>query len=68
MVLTVDALAERYGKLPTEVLKDASTIDLVVFDVALSYRNYQQKKAKGQVDTTDYSQEDLEARMERVRR
>ena len=67
MALTVDAMAERYGRLPTEVLANASTVDLIVFDVALSYRNHQHKKANGQVDTADYKQEDLQARMDRVR-
>ena len=68
MTLTVDAMAERYGKLPSEVLQNASTVDLIVFDVALSYRNHKQKKSKGEVDTSDYSQEDLEERMDRVRK
>lgn len=68
MAITVDAMAERYGKLPSEVLRDASTVDLIVFDVAVSYRNYKEKQSKGQVDTNDYSQEDLEERMGRVRK
>jgi hypothetical protein len=67
MSLTVDAMAQRYGKLPTEVLRDASTVDLIVFDVAVSYKNHQEKKSKGVVDTQDYSQEDLAERMDRVR-
>jgi|TARA_R110002073_G_scaffold40387_2_gene114460 hypothetical protein len=68
MAITVDAMAERYGKLPSEVLRDASTVDLIVFDVAVSYRNHKEKQSKGQVDTNDYSQEDLEERMGRVRK
>ena len=66
MALTVDAMAERYGKLPTEVLKDASTVDLIVFDVALSYRNHQQKKANGGNTTDAYSQEELEVLVEKL--
>lgn len=68
MAITVDAMAERYGKLPSEVLQNASTVDLIVFDVAVSYRNHKEKQSKGQVDTNDYSQEDLEERMGRVRK
>jgi len=67
MALAVDAMAERYGKLPTEVLRNASTVDLIIFDVALSYRNHQQRKARGEVDHTSYSQEDLRQAMDRVR-
>jgi len=68
MAITVDAMAERYGKLPSEVLRDASTVDLIVFDVAVSYRNHKEKQSKGQIDTNDYSQKDLEERMGRVRK
>lgn len=68
MAITVDAMAERYGKLPSEVLRDASTVDLIVFDVAVSYRNHKEKQSKGQIDTNDYSQTDLEERMGRVRK
>jgi|TARA_R110000744_G_C19236301_1_gene548737 hypothetical protein len=68
MAITVDAMAERYGKLPSEVLRDASTVDLIVFDVAVSYRNHNQNKAKGVADTNDYSQTDLEERFDRVRK
>tara|TARA_R110000803_G_scaffold135387_2_gene202395 strand:+ start:578 stop:796 length:219 start_codon:yes stop_codon:yes gene_type:complete len=68
MAITVDAMAERYGKLPSEVLRDASTVDLIVFDVAVSYRNHHQNKAKGVADTNDYSQTDLEERFDRVRK
>ena len=67
MALTVDAMAERYGKLPTEVLRDASTVDLIVFDVALSYKNYQQRKANGQMPTDAFDQEQLQQAMDRVR-
>ena len=67
MALTVDAMAERYGKLPTEVLRDASTVDLIVFDVTLSYRNHQQRKARGENTTDAYRQEELQQAMDRVR-
>ena len=39
-----------------------------VFDVAVSYRNHNQNKAKGVADTNDYSQTDLEERFDRVRK
>jgi hypothetical protein len=68
MAITVDAMAERYGKLPSEVLRDASTVDLIVFDVAVSYRNHKEKQSKGQIDANDYSQTDLEERFDRVRK
>lgn len=48
MIVAVDAMAKRYGKLPSEILATASTLDLVVLDAALTYENYlQEKQSKG---------------------
>lgn len=46
MIVAVDAMAKRYGKLPSEILASASTLDLVVLDAALTYENYLQEKEK----------------------
>ena len=40
----LDSLAERYGMLPSQVLERASTLDLWVFDVEVSYKNYVQRR------------------------
>jgi hypothetical protein len=45
MVVAIDAMAKRYGKLPSEILTSASTLDLVVLDAALTYENYLQEKS-----------------------
>ena len=37
-------MAERYSTLPTHILKDATTLDMVIFDVAATYRHHLQKK------------------------
>jgi hypothetical protein len=47
MIMTLDNIAHRYGKLPSEVLATANTLDLYVMDAAYSYRDYQQRKADG---------------------
>lgn len=39
-----DVLGQRYGKLPSEVLRTADSFDLMVFDVAVSYEEYRNKK------------------------
>lgn len=59
MILTLDNLAQRYGKLPSEVLSSASTLDLYVMDAAVSYRDYQQRKADGKV-AVDYTTDELQ--------
>jgi len=66
MILTLDTMAERYKCLPSEVLARGSTLDLYVMDAALSYHNYQHKKAMGKADDL-YSQEELEAIMQKVK-
>lgn len=56
MILTLDTLGERYGLLPSEVLRRGSTLDIYVMDAALTYREYQSKKSQGKYagqDTTD---------------
>lgn len=46
----LDSLAERYGMLPSKVLEEANTLDLWVFDVAVSWRNHVQEKALRKTD------------------
>jgi len=46
-VLTLDAIGERYGMLPSEVMQKATTFDLFIFDAAVTYRNMLQDKADG---------------------
>tara|TARA_R110000803_G_scaffold110640_1_gene179060 strand:+ start:273 stop:470 length:198 start_codon:yes stop_codon:yes gene_type:complete len=52
----LDSLAERYGILPSQLLRDADTLDLFVFDTALTYQNHKQNKEHGSaVDRFDES-------------
>tara|TARA_R110000803_G_scaffold83934_1_gene150047 strand:+ start:3470 stop:3655 length:186 start_codon:yes stop_codon:yes gene_type:complete len=60
-------MAEHYGMLPTQLLREASTVDLVIFDTALSWKNYQQQKQKGGVPKNSVSQNDLQRRMDKVK-
>lgn len=61
MIMLIDTLGERYGKLPSEVIRQANTFDIFVADTAIAYRNAQTEKAygKNQVDPSQYSEEDL---------
>ncbi len=63
--LMLDALGERYGMLPSEVLANANTLDIWVFDVAISYREAQDAKAQGKAPKA--SQDQLKQLMENVR-
>ena len=66
MILTLDTLGERYGRLPSEVLAQGSTLDLYIMDAALTYRDYQQKKADGKYTET-HTDSDLQAILDKAR-
>lgn len=59
--MQIDGLAKRYGKLPSEILRDANTFDLYVIDAALTFESYHHKKAmnKGQDPIDHYTNDDL---------
>lgn len=63
--LTLDTIADRYGLLPSEVLGRATTLDVAVLDIAMSYHDYKNRLAKG--ETPNYDQADLQAIMDRHR-
>jgi len=59
----LDALGERYGCLPSEVLDKGSTFDLQIYDIAVSYRNWLEKKANTKDPNALYEKHDLEKMM-----
>lgn len=46
MVLLLDQMAQRYGLLPSEAITKATTFDMVIMDMALTFEQYQQKKSQ----------------------
>jgi len=67
MILTLDTMGERYGMLPSQILSNASTLDLYIMDTAISYHNHQHKAQENKA-SLDYEQADLVAAMERTRK
>lgn len=65
MAIMLDALGERYGKLPSELLECANTFDLWVYDAAVSWINSQHDKQNGKPGK--YDEDELRKRMESVR-
>lgn len=59
--MQIDGLAKRYGKLPSEILREANTFDLYIIDAALTFEQYHHKKAmnKGQEPVDHYTTDDL---------
>jgi hypothetical protein len=60
-------VAKRYGALPSQVLKMGNSIDVRCAMTALQYENYLNKKASGDNDVPEMSQEDMLAMMDAVR-
>jgi hypothetical protein len=64
----LDAMAERYSILPSKLLQEADTFDLMVMDVALTYRHYKESKHSQQpTDTSVYDENDLMKKLEKAR-
>jgi len=63
----LDALGERYGKLPSELIESASTFDLQIYDIAVSYRNWLEKKATTKDPNELYDPNDLDKMMKQFK-
>tara|TARA_R110000782_G_scaffold199924_1_gene288810 strand:- start:47 stop:265 length:219 start_codon:yes stop_codon:yes gene_type:complete len=61
----IDAMAERYGVLPSKILREGDTFDLMIMDCAFTYRKFIEAKHDPKQDITDmYDQEQLKQVME----
>ena len=70
-MLSLDFIAKRYSKLPSEVIESGSSIDLQIANLAIEYESYLTKKAQNSKDggiTSDLSQEEMQAMLDRVRK
>lgn len=69
-MITIGRMAEKYGMLPSEVISKATTYDLMITDVLVSYDNYQMQQASGKLPSADsysYSVEEMKQMMEKAR-
>lgn len=57
--LTLDFVATRYGKLPSEVLKSGDTADVQCAELAVQYENFKRNEEKDGKTAHNHSQEDL---------
>ena len=69
MIMLVDTLSERYGMLPSEVIRRANTFDVFIADTAIGYRNAVQERAMSGDKKTPpkLSEQTMLEAMERVR-
>ena len=45
LILTLDMMGKRYGRLPSEIVNAATTFDLVIMDAAVGYQAEMQKRS-----------------------
>jgi hypothetical protein len=65
----LDTMSERYGKLPSEVIKNASTFDLFICNTAMSYRAAKNEESStGSRPAPKLSQQQLLQMMEGVKK
>jgi len=56
-----------YGQLPSYIQANATTFDIMVYDVMMSWEEHQQNQAEGKLQTPKLSQEQMMAMLEKVR-
>lgn len=64
----IDKMAQRYHKLPSELLRDATVYDLRIMDVVDSFINYrrQLQENKGRPPAPKMTEEEMVARIEKA--
>ena len=61
-------MGQRYSTLPSKLLQNADSFDLMVFDVAMTWERMQHNKQNKVVDPSMYDQEELQTIMDNVRK
>jgi hypothetical protein len=74
MILMLDFVAERYGMLPSQVLKEGNSLDFVIAEAAQGYKNKTQAEAQArargetlQPKVPKLSQEEMMKMLERAK-
>ena len=67
-MINIGMIAKQYGQLPSTVRELGNTYDLMIYDVMMSWEQYQQDKAEGKKSTPQLSQEEMMAAIERVKK
>lgn len=70
--MSLDFVAKRYGILPSRLLEEGSSIDILVAEIAIGYQNYmyeeaERKQTGAPPKPPSLSQEEMKSMIERVR-
>jgi len=66
-MINIGMIAKQYGQLPSTVRESGTIYDLMIYDVMMSWEQYQQEKANGNNPAPKLSQEQMMAMMEKVK-
>ena len=64
----IDAMAERYSMLPTDIMDRATTFDLFVYDTVVGYKKAKIKEEQGVKETPQVSEEKMLQAYEKMRK
>ena len=67
-MINIGMIAKQYGLLPSMVRELGNTYDLMIYDVMMSWEQYQMDKAEGKNPTPKLSEEVMMAAIERVKK
>lgn len=66
-MINIGMLAKHYGQLPSQVREHGTIYDLMIYDVMMSWEQYQQEKASGRPPVPKLSEDEMLAAIEKVR-
>ena len=56
-----------YGQLPSYIQANATTFDIMVYDVMMSWEEHQRNQSEGKLETPKLTQEQMIAMIEKTR-
>jgi len=66
-MINIGMIAKQYGQLPSTVRESGTIYDLMIYDVMMSWEQYQQEKAEGKTPAPKLSQEQMMAMVEKTK-
>lgn len=67
-MINVGYLGKTFGMLPSKIIQEATTYDIMIADVLNSWEKYQYDKASGKNVVPDYTQDELLEMMRKVQK
>ena len=66
-MINIGMIAKQYGVLPSMIRESGTIYDLMIYDVMMSWEQYQNEQASGKKSTPQLSQAEMMAALDRVK-